>query len=146
MYSTSLRAEPAVETVLTRHRPLVLNELSLGWVFREVFWEWEFWELAELLWKVKFKSVIGALLPQGGYAFSSFKDYKRCNVERRSHHDRQDETSSPSLLRSTIARMKIKISTFEKMRLPWRLCINNNLENVLEQQQLVMTHSPTSSK
>lgn len=40
------------------------DEVMLGGIFREVFWEIKEWEVAEALREMEFEPVIGSLLPQ----------------------------------------------------------------------------------
>lgn len=39
------------------------DELAFGGVFWEMAREWEVWEVAEVLWEVKFESVVASLFP-----------------------------------------------------------------------------------
>lgn len=52
----------------------VEREEVSGDVLRVVFWEREVREVAELLWEVKFDSVVSVLFPQRGKAVFSLQD------------------------------------------------------------------------
>lgn len=50
------------------------DELILGGIFREIIWEIEQRELAELLGEVEFEAIVGSVLPERGDAVAALED------------------------------------------------------------------------